>query len=61
MKRTPLAKVGVRIDRVGTTEVEAAFIDSDAVSVIFGEADFFDAHRTKFEKSRDFFEITTLQ
>jgi hypothetical protein len=42
-------------------EIDAGFIDSDAVGVILGQDGFFDQHRIKFEKDHNVFEITQVK
>jgi predicted aspartyl protease len=57
----PMAMITMQVKGLEPVEVLAGFIDSDAVGIILGQDGFFDAHRIKFEKDHNTFEITTVK
>lgn len=62
VKPAHMAKVAVQVEGMPEKfEVEAGFIESDAVSIILGQQDFFDANRIKFEKDHNIFEINPVR
>jgi hypothetical protein len=57
----PMAMITLHVKGLEPVEVSAGFIDSDAVGIILGQDGFFDAHRIKFEKDHNVFEITQVK
>jgi hypothetical protein len=57
----PMATITMQVKGLEPIEIDAGFIDSDAVGVILGQDGFFDQHRIKFEKDHNVFEITQVK
>ncbi len=57
-----IEKVKIKVDGIAEqVEIPVCFVDSPTVSLLLGQAGFFDLHRIKFEKDHDTFEIISVK
>lgn len=53
--------VEIKPEYLEKVKIPVSFIDSEFVGVLLGQEGFFDAHKIKFEKDHNVFEITPVK